>query len=85
MDELAEDVGVSATELRWVPRQEPPVVELQPLPATRPFRYVSRRTRPLGRFGLFRQVVVEEFDEFGAKRLDPGVESELHTATLSST
>src|SRR6478672_6940077 len=40
MDELAEDVGVAATELGWVPRQEPPVVELQPLPATRPFRHV---------------------------------------------
>jgi hypothetical protein len=38
MDELAENVGVSAAELGWISRQEPPVVELQPLPATRPLR-----------------------------------------------
>src|SRR5258708_113498 len=43
MDELAEDVGVSAAELGWIPRQEPSVVELQPLPATRPLRHVRRR------------------------------------------
>jgi len=48
MDELLEDAGVTATELRRVPRQQPTVVELQLLPAARPLRDVRRRTGPLG-------------------------------------
>ena len=85
MDELLEDAGVSPPELGRVPRQQPTVVELQPLPAARPLRHVRRRPRTLGRLRLGRQVFVQEPDEFRAKGLDVGAEGELHQPNISST
>jgi hypothetical protein len=85
MDELLQDASVAAAELRWVARQEPPVVELQALPPARPLRDMRRRTRPLGGLRLGRQVLVKELTEFSAKVLDLGIEGELHGATVSST
>ena len=86
VDELFEDARVAATELGRVTRQQPAVVELQSLPAARPLRHVRRRAGPLGGgLGLGGQVLVEERDELRAKRLDLGVERELHGPTVSST
>ena len=84
--ELLEDVRVAATELRRVSRQQPAVVELQPLPAPRPFRHVRGRAGSLrGRLGLGGQMLVEERDELGAECLDLVVEPQLHRANISST
>ena len=86
MDELLEDSGVAAAELGRVARQQPAVVELNPLPAPRPFRHVRRRARPLRRrLDLGRQVLVEECDELGAECLDLVVERQLHRGNISST
>ena len=79
--ELLQDACVAAAELRRIARKQPAVVELQSLPAPRPFRHVRRRTRPLGgRLGLGGQMLVEEGDELRAERLDLVIERQLHTA-----
>ena len=84
--ELLEDVRVAAAELRRISRQQPTVVELQPLPAPRPLRHVRRRARSLrGRLGLGRQMFVEERDELGAECLDLVIEPQLHRPNISST
>ena len=80
MDVLLQQRGVAAAELGRVARQQPAVVEQQPLPAPRPFRHMAARPRPLQRLGLGRQVLVEEGDELGAEGLDVGVERQLHGA-----
>ncbi len=86
MDELLQDSGVAAAELRRVARQQPSVVELQPLPAACPFRNVRRRAGPLPRsLGLGRQMLVEECDELRAECLDLVVERQLHRPNISST
>ena len=83
--ELLQHARVAATELRGIARQQPAVVELQLLPAARPLRHVRRRAGALARLGLRGQMLVEELDELGAKRLDIGVEGQLHRPNISST
>ena len=86
MHELLEDARVAAAELRRVARQQPAVVELQPLPAPRPLRHMRRRARPLRRrLGLGGQMLVEKGDELRAECLDLVVERQLHKPNISST
>jgi hypothetical protein len=54
------------------------MIELQPLPSSRPLGDVRRRPRPLGGFRLGREVFVEERNELRTEVLDVGVEGELH-------
>ena len=75
---LLQDRRVAATELGWVAGDQPAVVEHQPLPATGPVRDVTTRPRPIERFGLRRQILVEKGDELGTEGLDVGVKCQLH-------
>jgi hypothetical protein len=86
VDELLEDAGAAATELGRVAREQPAVVELQPLPPARPLRHMRCGARTLGgRLGRTGQMLVEEGDEFRAERLHLGVERQLHHRNISST
>ena len=78
MDELLQDGGIAAAELRRLARQQPAVVEQQPLPAARPGGHVRHRPGPFGGLGLAGQVGLDELHELGAELLDVGIEGELH-------